>query len=104
MSPLLTALLRPEMIGALAALVYAAAYAWRGRVSDQSLMIKAMVERITQLEARLREHEAKERWYEHAISAIRQEYEEYREAVSSGQTPPRRESTNPRFQIATEDR
>jgi len=103
-SPLLTAILRPEMIGAIAVLIYAAAYAWRGRVSDQSLLIKAMLTRIAQLEKRLLEHEAKERWYEHALSVLRMEYEEYREAVSSGQTPPRRESKTPRFEVATEDR
>lgn len=103
MSPLLTALLRPDMIAALAALIGAGAYAWRGRTSDQTRLITALISRVASLEAQVKELAAKNRTLDWALGAIRQEYEEYREAVSSGQTPPRRESTNPRFQIATEE-
>lgn len=94
---------RPELIAALAALIGAIGYALRGRTDTISRLVRSLTKRIESLEAEVASLRAENRHLRWAVDAVRDEYEEFRAAVSSGAAPPMRENTNPRVQIAARE-
>lgn len=84
----------PQFVAALAALIFAGAYAWRGRTSDQTRLIKSTLARLANVEQENKNLKAR-------LEAVAKEFREYREAVSSGHTPPRREPSQPTVRFGT---
>lgn len=89
------ALQNPQFVAALAALLFAGAYAWRGRTSDQTRLIKSTLARLANVEQENKNLKAR-------LEAVAREFREYREAVSSGHTPPHREPSQPTVRFGTQ--